>query len=321
MNLHEDNDAFSELVTATAQDVGLPEIYIEKDYWVSYALRHLSLSQYVDEVVFKGGTSLSKAYRIIDRFSEDIDLAILASNCSDNIRKRKLKSVEREVSQGLISLDQDIRTSKGSTYRKTVYQYPRRVAASDFGQASTELLIEINAFTHPEPFERCSLQSFIAEMLSERGEQGLISWFGLEPFDVNVLSVKRTLVEKLLGMIKDSYHPDPSTRLAGRIRHLYDICLILRHKEYRQFVEGTAFAGLCASCIEDEKAGFLQNEHLFDTKLSEALLFNRFADWQAPLETTYNTVFSQLVYGELPNMDEIAQSLVFLKKNLISNGM
>ena len=72
MKLHEDPVVFSELITATAAHIGLPEIYVEKDYWVTKALKHLSESDFRDITVFKGGTSLSKAYRIIDRFSEDI---------------------------------------------------------------------------------------------------------------------------------------------------------------------------------------------------------------------------------------------------------
>ncbi len=69
MKLHEDEEVFSELVGVTAETIGLPQIYVEKDYWVTKALKFLSESSHIDEVVFKGGTSLSKAYRLIDRFS------------------------------------------------------------------------------------------------------------------------------------------------------------------------------------------------------------------------------------------------------------
>ena len=73
MRLHEDMEAFLDLVQATSENMDLPQVYIEKDYWVTKALKHLCESNHVNEVVFKGGTSLSKAYRLIDRFSEDID--------------------------------------------------------------------------------------------------------------------------------------------------------------------------------------------------------------------------------------------------------
>lgn len=100
MNLHENNEAFSEAVQFTAERIRLPQIYVEKDYWITKALKYLSESMHVDEVVFKGGTSLSKAYRLIDRFSEDIDLAIFSGDKSGNDKKRLLKSIEADVTQG-----------------------------------------------------------------------------------------------------------------------------------------------------------------------------------------------------------------------------
>lgn len=101
MNLHDINEAFAELVAVTVEAIGLPQVYVEKDYWVTKALKHLSESVHAGEVVFKGGTSLSKAYRLIDCFSEDIDLAVLAGDKSDAARKRLLKAVEGAVTQGL----------------------------------------------------------------------------------------------------------------------------------------------------------------------------------------------------------------------------
>ncbi len=316
MRLHEDTEAFSDLVQATAEAMGLPQVYIEKDYWVTKALKHLSDSTHVNEVVFKGGTSLSKAYRLVDRFSEDIDLAVFAGGRSDSGRKVLLKNVEATVAIGLNELEYDSRVSKGSKYRKTVYQYPRSVDGDTFGQASQELLVEVNAFTNPEPYEPKQIQSFIAETLSKLGRTDLITKFRLESFSVNVLSVKRTLVEKMLGVIKDSYDKNPVARLSDRIRHLYDICLILRHDEYRTFVQSAEFVTLCKACIDDEKAGFYGNSDCFENSLADAPLFCEFSNWRALLEKTYEGVFADLVFGERPKMDEIAEALNFLHENI-----
>jgi hypothetical protein len=316
MILHEDTDAFEELIAATAQSIGLPELYIEKDYWVSRALKALSLSSHTESVVFKGGTSLSKAYRLIDRFSEDIDLAVFSRDLSDNQRKTLLKNVERDVAAELTPLPADQRTSKGSSFRKTVYQYPRHIADDDFGQASPELLIEINAFTHPEPFKKIELRTLIAEMLEGRGEQQLIERFALESFSVNVLCVERTLVEKILGMIKDSYDEDPIAKLSNRIRHLYDICLILKDEQHRAFVCSAEFKTMCEACIEDERTGFLAGNICLDAPLHSAPLFSELQNWAGPLQNTYSSVFSQLVYGVLPPMDEILDTIRFVYEQL-----
>ncbi len=316
MKLHEDNDAFAELVAVTAETIGLPQVYVEKDYWVTKALKYLSESPHVGEVVFKGGTSLSKAYRLIDRFSEDIDLAVLAGNKSDAARKTLLKNVESAVTQGLTYLKDDVRESKGSKYRKTVYQYPRSIDGGDFGQASSELLVEVNAFTKPEPFETRELQTLIAEVLTEKGEANLIAQYALEGFSVNVLSVRRTLVEKMLGVIKDSYNEDPVAKLSDRIRHLYDICLILKHDEYRAFVASEEFKPLCDLCIEDEKAGFFEQSDCFEQPLIDAPIFSGFGNWRSSLGATYTGTFSDLVYGDLPTMSDIEEAFSFIKGNL-----
>ena len=316
MNLHDDSDTFADLVALAAEVFGLPEVYIEKDYWVTHTLKHLAESAYVDQVVFKGGTSLSKAYRIIDRFSEDIDLAVFPEDKSDNARKRLLKNVESAVTHNLVNLEGDDRESKGSKFRKTVYQYPRQIEGVNFGQASPELLVEINAFTTPEPFEQRGLQTLIAEALADKHQDTLIEQYGLQSFSINVLSVKRTLVEKMLGIIKDSYDDDPVAKLSGRIRHLYDICLILREDEYRQFVTSNDFLPLCQQCIDDEKAGAFDGSSYLENPLSEAPLFSHFEQWRPRLEATYNGIFSNLVCGELPDMDEIVGALVVLEEAL-----
>ncbi len=316
MKLHEDAETFTELVATAATHIGLPEAYVEKDYWVTKALKYLSESEYSKDVVFKGGTSLSKAYRIIDRFSEDIDLAIFADNLSGGAKKRLLKNVEKTVAFDLSEIKKDKRISKGSNFRKTVYQYPRESDEENFGQASTELLIEVNSFTNPEPFETKDLQTFVADMLFEIGKEELIETYGLQSFPVRVLSVKRTLIEKILGVIKDSYNADPVARLSLRLRHLYDICLILKHEEHRDFVTSGDFSDLCNACIEDERLLFPKTAGLFDMPLVDAPIFSRFAEWRPSLEVTYLGVFKDLVYRDLPDMQDIEDTLSFIGKNI-----
>ena len=77
-----DSAEFAPTIDAAAARLGISPAAVEKDYWVSEALRALA-SGYGDDFVFKGGTSLSKGYRIIERFSEDIGrLEFLASAAS-----------------------------------------------------------------------------------------------------------------------------------------------------------------------------------------------------------------------------------------------
>ena len=102
MKLHEDKILFREAIEAAAQHLKLRPVFVEKDYWVTHVLRNLGLSKFSNTVVFKGGTSLSKAYQCIDRFSEDIDLAILSPGTyTGNQLKNLLKEVTETISKGL----------------------------------------------------------------------------------------------------------------------------------------------------------------------------------------------------------------------------
>ena len=71
MNLHSDKEAFKEIIALAAEHFSYEQSHVEKDYWVSKILRDISMSEYADKTYFKGGTSLSKAYGLIERFSED----------------------------------------------------------------------------------------------------------------------------------------------------------------------------------------------------------------------------------------------------------
>ena len=74
MNLHSDKEAFKEIIALAAEHFGYEQSHVEKDYWVSKILRDISMSEYADKTYFKGGTSLSKAYGLIERFSEDLEV-------------------------------------------------------------------------------------------------------------------------------------------------------------------------------------------------------------------------------------------------------
>lgn len=210
----------------------------------------------------------------------------------------------------------DERESKGSRFRRTVYKYPYKVDNDDFEQVPRELLVEINTFANPEPFEIRKIKTLIAEHLIRKKRADLIARFGLESFSIRVLSPKRTLVEKMLGVIKDSYSDDPIARLSNRIRHLYDICLILQHDEYQDFIASNEFKSLCDKCIEDEKTGEFEHSDCFEEPLIRAPLFSNFEIWRNPLNTAYTGVFSNLVYGNLPDIGEISDALDLLQKHL-----
>ena len=90
MNLHHDREAFEELIIGAANELMIPTNIVGKDYYVTMVLK--SLAGKVEDMVFKGGTSLTKCYQLLERFSEDIDISYTAeSGTPGEARKKQLK--------------------------------------------------------------------------------------------------------------------------------------------------------------------------------------------------------------------------------------
>lgn len=85
MNLHHDKEAFAELIAGAANELAIPTNVIEKDYYVTITLK--ALAEKIKDMVFKGGTSLTKCYQLLDRFSEDIHKIVETIGITDEISK------------------------------------------------------------------------------------------------------------------------------------------------------------------------------------------------------------------------------------------
>lgn len=101
MKLHNYPSDFRDLVTIVANQMHLPEPAVKRDYYIVYMLKHLADSEYADQCVFKGGTSLSKCYPgSIERFSEDIDLTFLGMDLLAKACDRTIKRIESVMTVG-----------------------------------------------------------------------------------------------------------------------------------------------------------------------------------------------------------------------------
>ncbi len=97
INLHELKNEFSSLIKEASDHFSIREVFIEKDYWITRLLKRLSDSEYSGSIVFKGGTSLSKGYKLINRFSEDVDIAIInVAEMTGNQVKTLIRNVEKQ---------------------------------------------------------------------------------------------------------------------------------------------------------------------------------------------------------------------------------
>ena len=321
MILHNDKETFNELIETTAGVLGIPAVFIEKDYWVTYILNRLSKSDYNQTAIFKGGTSLSKAYKIIDRFSEDIDLAIITDGIDGNAVKSLIKSIEKALLDENFEETNTPQTSKGSKFRKTMHQYPK-IIDEDFGHANENLILELNSFAKPHPYITKTISSYIFDFLNTQSEEAkkLITDFELEPFDINVLDYKRTFCEKISAIARASFESDEVySQLKEKIRHFYDIYHLMQEEEIRAFLNSDDMDKMIQNVREDDQKQFSSdwaNIKLHSTKIFENV------DILDELNSYYNSNFKTLVYSDkLPKVEDIKAIFKMLsellkKKNL-----
>lgn len=307
MTLHEDKTLFGDVIAACAEDMKIAEVYVEKDYWLCYLLKQLSNSSYKEQVVFKGGTSLSKVYKIIERFSEDIDLGLLCQDMSVSQVKPFMKKIESAMLDAHFTpLKEHPSVSKGSKFRKTVFEYPR-ITSGDFGHASHVMVLEINAFTTPSPYGLAVMESFISQFLQNTPQKGIIQTHALEPFEIYALDMRRTFCEKISAIAKASYLGQ--RELENKIRHFYDIYFLMQESVIIDFLATDAFAPLFELVREDDRKN--ENEHhgWANEPLYQAPIYKETSTLLENLEAYYHKEFSSLVHGTLPEFHAIIKTI------------
>jgi hypothetical protein len=221
MTLHHDKDAFEELVTATSNELHIPTPIIEKDYYVTLVLKELS--KRIPRMVFKGGTSLSKCFQIIDRFSEDIDISYTAEDgMPGESRKRYLKSA---VVASMESLGLPITNLENTRSRRSYNSYHVNYPSIYESMLSIkpELIVETYVALLPFPTVIKPVENYIHLFLQKEHMEQLIYEYELEPFTITTQAIQRTLIDKVFALC--GYF------LTGKIdnhsRHIYDIHRIL----------------------------------------------------------------------------------------------
>jgi hypothetical protein len=316
MRLHENKELFQDAVLATSQQKGMREIYIEKDYWVTFALYNIFKNEIGKETVFKGGTALSKCFGLIQRFSEDIDLVVLRNEAETaNQLKNKIKKISKCVSDVLPEVEVDGITNKVGMIRKTAHSYPR-LFTGHFGQVRDIIILESTWFGHFEPYSTAQVSSFVYEMMLQSNQQTLIDEYGMSPFEVLALNPKRTLCEKIMSLIRFSQTKDPITDLRNKIRHTYDIHLMLKDDRLNAFFQSDEFDTMLLRVANDDIASFKNNNEWLANHPSKTLIFSATAGAWHKIKSIYTGSFSELVFGKLPDETEILKTLTSIADRL-----
>jgi predicted nucleotidyltransferase component of viral defense system len=229
--LHEDKNEFKIAVNLASERFHVLPVAVEKDYYVTMILRELS--DRLGFLVFKGGTSLSKCHKVIQRFSEDIDITIDTKLTQGQMKK--LKEAIKETAEVLgLTIPNLNETRSRRSYNR--YELSYKSAASELDEIIQSMVILETSFAEVSfPTEILPVHSYIGEMMAEEAPEDLVN-FRLDPFQMKVQSLDRTLVDKVFAVC-DYYLGD---NVKKHSRHIYDIYKLLplvpQNENFRELV-------------------------------------------------------------------------------------
>ena len=216
MYLHRDRETFRDIVEQAADSSGRTPAIVEKDYYVTLILK--LLSEQLDKCVFKGGTSLSKGFHVVDRFSEDIDITF--NEHIGESRRKKLKNVVlKGISEELgmpVANWEDIQSDRD--YNAYLFSYESVFGLWD-DRLPQYVKLETALGSYSFPTQVVEIRNYIGDYLEGRGRTDLAEQFSLGRFSMNLQSLERTYIDKVFALC-DYYLQGRSKRCS---RHLYDI--------------------------------------------------------------------------------------------------
>ena len=282
MNLHNFKEEFYDLVKATSEYYQINQIYVEKDYYVFLLLKEINLN--FPYVVFKGGTSLSKCFEIINRFSEDIDLSIevnyLTPKYKRDLKKAIVSSCEK-LNLNILNLD-TIRSRRDFNRYEISYnpKYISKVILQ-------KLLVETTYISKSYPILEKDTKCFIFNYLNDNNHKDIIQKFELEPFKIKVQSLERTFIDKIFAVCDSSL----KSNLYRCSRHIYDL-----YKIYPLITIDDSLRKLFDEVREERKLNkrCISAQDGFDIKnrLNEIIKLNIY-------KKDYEEVTSEIIYDKI----------------------
>lgn len=303
---------------------GLPAQSIEKDLWVCWTLRELfQLPPWSAHLTFKGGTSLSKAWKLIERFSEDIDLVIdreylgfggemLSINKQKKLKAECSRRIQIELKPALAARFAQL-LPPGSNWtldaasvaedpdqQTLLFKYPS-VFPAPSPYLRPVVKLEMGARLQTEPHAPASIQSYVAEVVPEAVADGT--------FAIRTVAARRTFWEKTLLLHEETYRPEPAAvglRKTGLSRHYYDVWRLI---ESGVAAEAVADAELFGHVVTHRQVFFRYSWMDYSTMRPGALrllpLDHQLDAWRQD----YAAMRAEMFFGPAPEFDIVLKSV------------
>ena len=300
---------------------------IEKDWWVSMILKALFSLPPSSYMYFKGGTSLSKAWSIIDRFSEDIDISLYRdffldelglpyAKCENNNQVKYLRKASREyiVNELCVALERRMsETGIGDVEIKAVTEkmtpdgprpidsdsdpvvllaYYPSVIPQAHGYISPYVKIEISCLSMKEPYEIKRISSLIEEVLPGEDSDSICN--------IATISPSRTFLEKAFLLNEEYQRKSPRTERMSR--HLYDLEKLM-DTDYA--ISALKDMNLYGDIIEHRRRFYHVGGVNYSLNNPETIAFSPRGQLRDKMRTDYETMKESMIYGDRLSFDAL----------------
>ena len=322
-------EAFLEVARVTRLD----SISVEKDFWICWTLRELfTLPGIGEHLTFKGGTSLSKAWKLIERFSEDIDLIVdkevlgfggdaapdkAPSNKQRRVRLEALMGACREWVQGRLmpGLTERIHAALGDTGWKIeidpdmpdgqclLFHYPSVFPTSSASYVRPVVKIELGARSDDWPHEEKTILPYVIETFPAFAPGAA--------FEVRVLAAERTFWEKACLLHEETFRPTDKPRKLRMARHYYDLWCLLRAGVGDRALADTA---LFARVAEHREVFFRYSWVDYSTHQPGTFRLSPPPEHLAHWRADYQAMLGPMFFGETPTFEQMMNAAADFEK-------
>jgi len=308
--LYRNSDEFDATIDAAAEQLGISPTAVEKDYWVTEVLRSLTTNHRGD-FIFKGGTSLSKAYLLVERFSEDVDLLVLPGERGRSATDKMMRRFAATAAEHVNGEARPAGSSETGRHRSFEIVYPTLRPATDL--LSTSVLLEMGIRGGNHPYEVRPVGSLLADRLEGSGFP-TDDYDDLRTVEVAVLHPMRTLLEKLvlIDRLTTELTEEPEREIPPRLcRHFYDIHALLGAPLILDRLAGRTEFETVVADITDVSARWFAGTGSLEQRpeggFATGRAFRSGDEISARFQTSYDATMDELHFGNspLPTWDQI----------------
>ena len=321
-----------EIFTETAARLGIADAIAEKDFWVCWVLQQLfTIASLSERLLFKGGTSLSKIYKVIQRFSEDIDLAVdfaaLGFTGDNDPRRAKLSRTQRQrILDNMLAVCREYIAGEFITTLRArceeilgpdsdwellvdagqpdnvLFRYPSSATPHEY--VRPRVVLELGTHAEFIPHGTFGIRSFVAEEFPKLVEDAEVS--------VKALLAERTFWEKATILHAEFHRPAEKLTPARYSRHYYDLAMMAQ-SAIRE--EALADRELLAAVVQHKQIFYAATWARYELAHPPTLMLYPHADRMQDLRKDYRQM-AGMIFGQAPTFDSILQTLQKLQNEI-----